>query len=200
MLNPYNWMNQDEEIIWNSIQQKDTKAFEEYYKAHYKSFFLMACKYLKEGTLAEEIVNDVFMKLWLEGEKIRIESSLKSYIYKAVINRCINALSRQKKDLQNKKELAYMPEEAYELKQMEENELKIRLYSAIDGLPPQCQKVFRMSRFEGLKQREIADKLEISIKTVKNHITYALKKLSAIAENPVILLALILKEVFCGFL
>jgi RNA polymerase sigma-70 factor (ECF subfamily) len=60
---------------------------------------------------------------------------------------------------------------------MEDNELKLRLYEAIDQLPEQCQKVFRMSRFEGLKQQEIADRLGISIKTVKNHITHALQVL-----------------------
>jgi RNA polymerase sigma-70 factor (ECF subfamily) len=63
---------------------------------------------------------------------------------------------------------------------MEENELKISLYKAIDQLPEQCQKVFRMSRFEELKQQEIADRLGISIKTVKNHITHALKQLNKV--------------------
>jgi RNA polymerase sigma-70 factor (ECF subfamily) len=171
-------MNPDEEKTWRLIQQKDGQAFEKYYKENYKYFFLGACNYLKDAGLAQEIVNDVFMKLWNDGDTIQIESSLKSYIYRAVINRSLNALDKNKRDRQNQKELSYRPEETFELRKMEENELKLRLYKAIDQLPEQCQKVFRMSRFEELKQQEIADQLGISIKTVKNHITHALKQLT----------------------
>jgi RNA polymerase sigma-70 factor (ECF subfamily) len=153
-------MNPDEEKTWRSIQQKDGQAFENYYKEHYKLFFLAACNYFKDTGLAEEIVNDVFVKLWEIADTIQIETSLKSYIYRAVVNRSLN--------------------DTYELKGMEDNELKISLYKAIDQLPEQCQKVFRMSRFEELKQQEIADQLGISIKTVKNHITHALKQLNKV--------------------
>ncbi len=64
-----------------------------------------------------------------------------------------------------------MPLETYELRDIETNELKVRLYKAIDELPQQCRKVFRMSRFENLKQQDIEAKLGISIKNEKNHIT-----------------------------
>lgn len=171
-------MNPEEELTWRSIQQKDGQTFETYYKDHYKYFFLAACNYLKDAGLAQEIVNDVFMKLWEDANTIHIETSLKSYIYRAVINRSLNALDKNKRDRQHQKELSRRPEETFEMKEMEDNELKIRLYKAIDELPEQCQKVFRMSRFEELKQQEIADQLGISIKTVKNHITLALKKLA----------------------
>jgi len=170
-------MNPQEEIIWKNIQRKDEQVFEDYYKKNYKAFFLLACKYVKIPAQAQEIVNDVFVKLWQDGHKMNIESSLKSYIYKAVINRCINALNKSKKDRQSQTELSHVSEGTYELRRMEENDLKIRLYTAIDQLPEQCKKVFLMSRFEGLKQQEIADRLGISIKTVKNHITHALKQL-----------------------
>ena len=179
-------MNPAEEIIWKNIQRKDLSVFESFYKQNYKSFFLMACKYVKAPAQAQEIVNDVFVKLWQDGHDMVIESSLKSYIYRAIINRSINALNKDKKDLQNQKELSYRPEETYEMRQMEVNELKARLYKAIDQLPDQCNKVFCMSRFEGLKQQEIADKLGISIKTVKNHITHALKQLRKSAGYSVI--------------
>src|SRR5258708_39393941 len=78
---------------------------------------------------------------------------------------------------QAQKEHGLRVEQAGESRAIEVNELKIRLYQAIDQLPEQCQKVFRMSRFEELRQQEIADRLGISIKTVKNHITLALKQL-----------------------
>jgi RNA polymerase sigma-70 factor (family 1) len=176
-------MNTDEEKIWKSIQQKNEEAFEYYYKLHYKIFFLAAFGYLKDARVAEEIVNDVFVRLWEAAESIQIESSLKAYIYRAVINRSLNELNKTKRDQRQQKELSRGSEETFEIRRMEDNELKISLYKAIDQLPVQCQKVFRLSRFEGLKQQEIADKLGISIKTVKNHITYALQQLQKVLED-----------------
>jgi RNA polymerase sigma-70 factor (family 1) len=176
-------MNPDEEKTWRSIQQKDGQAFETYYKEQYTFFFLGAVKYLKDTALAEEVVNDVFLRLWQAADTIRIESSLRSYIYRAVINRSLNELDKNKRDQQHQRDLSRRPEDTFELRGMEENELKIILYKAIDQLPEQCRKVFRMSRFEELKQQEIADRLDISIKTVKNHITHALKQLNKVLAD-----------------
>jgi RNA polymerase sigma-70 factor (family 1) len=176
-------MNADEEKTWRSIQQKDEQAFEQYYKAHYRVFFLAAFGYLKDAGVAEEIVNDVFVRLWELADTIQIESSLKAYIYRSVINRSLNELDKTKRDQQNQVEFSRRPEDRVEIKAMEDNELKIKLYKAVDQLPEQCRKVFTMSRFEGLKQQEIADRLDISIKTVKNHITHALKQLSKVLAD-----------------
>jgi RNA polymerase sigma-70 factor (ECF subfamily) len=191
-------MTLHETTTWRQIQQKDIVAFESYYKENYKAFFLMAFKYLKDPGLSEEVVNDIFVKLWEDGEKINIESSLKSYIYRSIINRSLNLLNKQVRDRQNQKEWTAIQDEAVELRHMEETELKARLYKAIDQLPDQCRKVFMMSRFEQLKQQEIADRLGISIKTVKNHITLALKRLSEeIGKNDLgIALIIIAKEIF----
>ena len=120
-------MDLKEESIWRNIQQKDEKTFERYYKENYKSFFLMSCKYLKDPALAEEIVNDVFLKLWEDGDKIKIESSLKSYIYKAIINRSINVLNKSKRELVHGADLNTIPQESYELRQIEENELTVKI-------------------------------------------------------------------------
>lgn len=189
-------MDLKEEHIWKNIQQKDEGIFESYYKEHFKRFFLMSCKYLKDPVLAEEIVNDVFLKIWEDGDKLKIESSLKSYIYKAVINRSINALNKSKREMIHRQDVRTMPEESYELRQIEENELSVKLYAAIDRLPDQCKRVFEMSRFEDLKQQEIADKLGISVKTVKNHITIALKQLSIALIRNIFLPVLVFKNIF----
>lgn len=189
-------MTPTEEIIWQQIRQKNIRAFENYYKEHYKEFFLVSHRYVKVSAVAQEIVNDIFIKIWEDAERITIESSLKSYLYRAVINRSINALNKQKREMQNQRELAYLPQESFELRQMEVNELKIQLYKAIDALPEQCKKVFLMSRFDGLKQQEIADKLGISIKTVKNHITHALKQLRKSTGYSVIILLVLLMDFF----
>ncbi|MBS1661814.1 MAG: RNA polymerase sigma-70 factor, partial [Bacteroidetes bacterium] len=150
---------------------------------HYKFFLLAAVKYMEDAALAQEIVNDIFVKLWQDSDRIEIQSSLKSYIYRAVVNRCINELDKGRKVRQFRQELSRRPEEVAGWKDLEDDELKFRLYKAIDQLPEQCQKVFRMSRFEELKQQEIADRLGISIKTVKNHITHALQQLNRVLEE-----------------
>jgi RNA polymerase sigma-70 factor, ECF subfamily len=185
-------MDLQEQTIWRKIQHKDIATFERFYKEHYKSFYLLACKYIKNSSEAEEIVNDIFMKIWEDGNKIQIETSIKSYINKAVINRSINALNKSKRENEYRSEMNSMPGETFELREIEENELKIKLYEAIDQLPDQCKKVFEMSRFEELKQQEIADKLGISIKTVKNHITIALKKINESVVNYILLFIMIL--------
>lgn len=187
-------MDLKEEVIWKQIQQKNLNAFEVYYKEHFKCLLLMACKYLRDSSVAEEIVNDVFMKLWEDGHKITVDSSLKSYMYRAIINRCINLINKNKREVVERMDISLFPDTGYELKQIEENELKVKLYSAISQLPDQCRRVFEMSRFEELKQQEIADKLGISIKTVKNHITIALKQLNALISGLVILLVYLLKN------
>ena len=177
-------MSPEEEQIWHSIQSKDRLVFERFYKEHYKFFYLAAWKYLGDAGPAEEAVNDVFVRLWQDADKLAIKTSLRSYIYRAVVNRCLNELDKNKRDRRDRKEAFRGAEEgAVESKEMEDNELKLRLYQAIDRLPEQCQRVFRMSRFEELKQQEIADKLGISIKTVKNHITYALQHLQKVLED-----------------
>ena len=188
-------MDPKEESIWKDIQQKDAGVFERYYKEHYKSFFLMACKYLKDSGQAAEIVNDVFIKIWMDGPSIKIESSLKSYLYKAIINRSINALNKNKRE-HTHLELNDIQDKGYEIRQIEENELMVKLYAAIDNLPEKCRQVFELSRFEELKQQEIADRLGISIKTVKNHITLALKQLNKVALKNMIFTILFFKILF----
>ncbi|HEV2478649.1 MAG TPA: RNA polymerase sigma-70 factor [Puia sp.] len=170
-------MTPEEKQIWQGIRERDGKVFEAYYKAHYRLFFLASCKYLRDPVVAEEVVNDVFMRIWEDALTLDIQTSLKFYIHRAVVNQSLNALDKNRRERLRREELKEGLLEAAEWEEMEDNELKMRFYKAIDGLPDQCRRVFKLSRFEGLKQQEIADRLGISIKTVKNHITRAMKDL-----------------------
>ena len=176
-------MNPEEDKLWKAIQLKDVQAFESYYKEQYRFFLLSACKYLGDIPRAQEIVNDVFLKIWQSSDSIEIQSSLRFYIHRSVVNACLNQLEKDKREKRNLSQSGIPAEQSVEWKEMEDNELEIRIYKAIDELPEQCRKVFRMSRFEQLKQQEIADRLGISIKTVKNHITLALQRLDRVVQD-----------------
>ena len=89
-------MTPEEDKIWRSIQEKDRRVFEQYYKDHYKLFFVAAFKYLEDAGQAQEVVNDVFVTLWQNAEKVIIQSSLKAYLHRSVINRSLNLLDKKK--------------------------------------------------------------------------------------------------------
>jgi RNA polymerase sigma-70 factor (family 1) len=170
-------MTPEEEKIWQGIQEKDLQVFENYYKGHYRFFLLASASYLKDSSVAQEIVDDIFMRLWEDAGRINVQTSLKSYIYRAVVNRSLDELEKNKRLRQLQQDLALQREDSAQWKEMEDNELRIRLYRAIDQLPERCRKVFTLSRFEGLRHQDIAHRLGISLKTVKNHISRALKDL-----------------------
>ncbi|MHB1920953.1 MAG: RNA polymerase sigma-70 factor [Chitinophagaceae bacterium] len=181
-------ISMEEEMIWKRIQSKDEQAFEAYYKENYTRFFILACKYLKIPEKAEEMVHDVFIKIWLDGNQINLQYSLTSYIYRAVINRCLNKIKQEQREMAHQNDFQLHQPDRYVDRSMEENEIQMRIFQEIEKLPPQCRKVFQMSRLEALKQQDIANQLGISIKTVKNHMTHALKVLRKSLEGLGILL------------
>lgn len=170
-------MTEAQKITWESIRQRDLRVFEEYYKQHHQGFFVLACRYVRDVAIAREVVNDVFLVIWEKAPAIELESSLDAYIYRSVVNRCLKVIDKQQREARRIGEGPLPSVVTPESRRLEDHELSVRLYTAIDKLPEQCRRVFGMSRFEGLKQREIAERLGISLKTVKNHITHALKVL-----------------------
>lgn len=170
-------MNPEEEQVWRAIQQKDEQAFKGFYLEHYRFFLLAAYKYLPDRGQALEVVNDVFVTIWEDAAAIDIQTSLRSYVHRSVINRCLNTILKNKRDRQRQQQLTHQSEEVTESRAMEDNELRFRLYKEIDRLPDQCRKVFKLSRFEGKKKHEIAAEMGLSVKTVKNHLNRALKTL-----------------------
>ena len=176
-------MQNEEAIIWDAIRRRDLRVFEQYYKQEHHRFFVLACQYVQDPSAALAIVNDVFLFLWTRSAEISIQTALRGYIYRAVVNRCINHLEKEKRTAPLL--LEQLPDSAAttETRPLEDLELQLMLLHAIEELPDQCRKVFRMSRFEKLKQQEIADRLGISIATVKTHITVALRRLHRVLQE-----------------
>ncbi|MCX3265847.1 RNA polymerase sigma-70 factor [Pedobacter agri] len=157
------------------IEKGQTSIFTRFYTSYFQKLLLASDKYLKDVYAAEELVQDVFLKIWENPYQLVEVKSLKSYLYRAVINASINHLNRQKNIEQHHLKLASTLTDEYLTELDEENEIIVLLRIEIEKLPAQCKKIFKLNRFENLKYKEIAQQLNISEKTVENHIGNALK-------------------------
>lgn len=158
-------------------EKYDDVAFEQMFKTHYKALHAYAFVMLKDQVLAEEMVQGMFMKFWEKREFLNIQSSLKAYLYKSVYHDCLNYLKHEKIKFKHQEYVqhhqALQTESAST--RVEMTELQNRLSDAMNNLPEQCRTIFQMSRFEGLKYKEIADQLDLSTKTIENQMGKALR-------------------------
>ncbi|MGN7989179.1 RNA polymerase sigma-70 factor [Pedobacter sp. 22226] len=157
------------------IEKNRTSVFTQFYTSYFQKLLLASDKYVKDVFITEEIVQDIFLKIWENPYHISEVKSIKSYLYKAVINASINYVNRQKNIEEHHLKLVAEFSDEYVRDLDDENEMIVLLHSEIERLPVQCRKVFKLSRFEHLKYKEIASQLGISEKTVENHIGNALK-------------------------
>ena len=155
----------------------DKPAFEILFRSFFPGLVLFAQKYVPDQDTAKEIVHNVFINLWEKREKIDSSTSLKSYLFTSVQNRCLNFIRDQKKFDKDGTLLEKLEHRGYTeaTGRLEEQELEQRIYDALQELPQKCREIFTMNRFEELKYAEIAEKLNISIKTVETQMSKALK-------------------------
>lgn len=153
--------------------------FEEIYSKYYSGLCTYAYNFIPDYDEAEEIVQGIILKLWEQKDNLDVIQSLKSYLYRSVKNTCLNYLKHQKLE-EKYKEKAWV-----ELKKIEADfidpyhnkELEYHITNAIKELPDRCREVFELSRFEGKKNKEISEHLDISTKAVEANITRALSTL-----------------------
>lgn len=165
---------QDEQIA-SLLAVKDGAAFEQVFKTHYKNLHAYAMTILKDTDEAEEIVQQVFFKLWERSEKLHVSGTMAAYLYRAVHNESLNFIKHQKVKETHRLHVAYTMKHNPQQSPGRGKELEQKIREALNELPEQCLTVFQLSRFEDMKYREIADKLQISVKTVENHMGKALK-------------------------
>ena len=151
--------------------------FEGIFKEYFKPLTYYSRKMVNDHDSAKEIVHTVFIKLWEKRDKIHLDSSLKSYLFTAVHNASLNFLRNNSKfysgdftELENRDELT---ENMHD--QMVTAETEAKINSVIASLPDRCRQIFKMNRFEGLKYKEIAQTLGISVKTVEIQMSKALR-------------------------
>lgn len=170
-------MQLSEQQYWQLISEGDKAAFEQVFRQYYQPLCRHALPLIKDLDEAEEVVQQVFFNIWNKRGELQVSSSIKSYLYRAVHNDCLNRLKHGKiKSLyaeDYKKSQGGSADDAS--KTLQAKELGRHIQEALNQLPEQCGHVFRLSRFENLKYAEIAQELGISVKTVENHMGKALK-------------------------
>ncbi len=158
------------------IAAGDRTAFEALFRLHYRALCAFAMGYLKDADQAEDLVQDLFFRLWLDRGKVTITTSAKAYLYASVRNRCLNAVKAGSRLRVLNEEVHDRPQDD-DRTEDEHTERIARVQAAVEALPEERRKVFKLSRYEGLKYHEIAERLGISVKTVENQMGSALKTL-----------------------
>jgi RNA polymerase sigma-70 factor (ECF subfamily) len=173
-----------EQETFRKLCHGDESAFEYFFKKYYERLYHYAFDILKDALAAEEIVEDIFLKMWEERSRIRIKSSPAAYFYRTAYNSCLNYIKHKKvadKYLayQSQRSIADLEQanNSFPLSTLIEKEFEARLQRSLEKLPDQCRQIFMMSRLEGKRNQEIAENLQISVNTVKTQLLRALSKL-----------------------
>lgn len=167
----------NQELLLRRLKEGHEAAYERLFKEYYQMLTLYANKYLEDIELAKETVQDLFVGIYEKRTNLDINSSLKSYLFRSVHNRCINQINSGKVRTKYAKQVIAYAEKGRDSvhESMCHAELEEALHQAISELPPKCQKIFTMNRFEGLSNSQIADELALSKRTVETQISKALK-------------------------
>ncbi|AUP79974.1 RNA polymerase sigma factor [Flavivirga eckloniae] len=162
------------------LSKSDKKAYRFIYTNYYDNLCVYLYSFTNNDQLAEDIAQDILLKLWEKREQLKIHSSLKSYLYKSAYNAFINNYKSRKRINEKLEAIKFtklnqMENKIEDIKIMEQRLLYLK--SAIDELPPKCKEALLLSKIEGYKYKEIAEVMNISVKTVENHIAHAFKLL-----------------------
>jgi RNA polymerase sigma-70 factor (ECF subfamily) len=171
----------DAELV-RRIRAGDERALEIVFKAHYAGMASFVQRFVRSADLAEELVQDVFLKLWAKREQLTEIETFRTYLFRAARNTALNHLRRVKLERRWQEEQAVNDEPPTTFAaddETVESEVAAAVKEAIDRLPPRCREIFLLSRDGGLTYAEIARSLDISVKTVETQMGRALKSLRA---------------------
>ena len=170
---------EEEKRLFERALKGDTAAFEKIYRSYVKELCSFAAYYVKSYDAAEDIVQNLFLLLWERRETIRIEGLLKTYLFTSTRNLSLNFLKRQTIDRKSTDiySMQYAIPSATPQEIAEHQELDVLITQALEKIPERCRIVFILSRYFNMKYIEIAEILEISVKTVDAHMVHAVKSL-----------------------
>jgi RNA polymerase sigma-70 factor (ECF subfamily) len=171
----------DSDLVY-LINQSDNRAYKALFNRYYKVLLGTAINIIKDVDAAKDAVQEVFIQIWKNREKLEIQSSLESYLKRSVINRCLNAINREKR-FEDEESLKHHQSSLTTVSEkLEADDMQRIIDNALEKVPEKSRLVFILKRQEGLSLKEIAEKLDISPKTVENQITRALKVLKEAIE------------------
>ncbi len=178
----------DEAILRTAFKNNPEEGFEMVFRRYYKPLCSHAVRYVYSKEIAEDIVSDVFINFWKNNNYQNVKISYRAYLYQALRNTIYNYLKseygkRANSFLSINKEIDEVKEESTPQKMLLFDELTIKIRETVNAFSPQCQRVFILSRYEGKKNREIAEELNIKIKTVEAHMMKALSALKNSLAN-----------------
>jgi RNA polymerase sigma-70 factor (ECF subfamily) len=179
-----------------SGNQSEGGFFERCFHETYEGLHRYAYSIIKDNEEARDIVQRVFIKLWEKQDTINLQQSARVYLYTAVHNLCLNTI-RDKKT--RKRHIDHYTRSATDTAReyrTEEKELERQIHNAIDSLPPRCKEVFCKSRLEGKRYAEIAEELQISVKTVEVQMGKALKILRSLLADTITTILIIIMRLF----
>jgi RNA polymerase sigma-70 factor (ECF subfamily) len=173
----------EEKKIIEAIRKNDEKAFEELFHRYYSYLCVFASNIIHDDISAEEIVQSFFVKFWEKRNNIHIDTSVRNYLFRSIKNLCLNHIKHNKIKLQHAQQTLASTEEQTYNDAYVEIDLANKIEESINALPEKRREIFRLNREEGLKYREIAEKMNISIKTVETQMGLAIKTLRDKLKN-----------------
>lgn len=170
-------LTEDKEL-YKQLREGDEQAFKALFQKYYSAMCHFALQFLHDSEMAEETVQELFVHIWEKRESLNIETSVKHYFFKSIRNQCLNLIQHQKVRKQYASSVMESSKQETDPEQYYlEVDLIKRIEKSIESLPPKRQEIFRLSREQGLSYKEIAGKLNISVKTVEAQMGLALKYL-----------------------
>lgn len=176
-------MKSNPKYLLQKLKNGDEDTYVSLFEEYYVSLCAYSRRYVGRKDIAEEIVSETFFKIWENQKALEIHSSIKAYLFQAVANNSLHHLRKLKKEEKIDDYFSGTENENIGFSEVSENvteqsllaqELNTRIEDAIKQLPPQQQTAFRLKRYEGKKNKEIADEMGIAVKTVEMHLSKAM--------------------------
>ena len=167
----------EERYLILGLKSNDKIVFDYIFNHYYSGLCVYSLRYISDKAIIEDLVQDLFVSLWIKSTQLDINTSLRSYLFTSVKNRCLDYIKynkvRERFNLLSLKGQEDVGDINYN--RYIEIELRTAFHAALEKLPPRCREIFELSRIKGLKNQEIAEKLNISKRTTEIQISLALR-------------------------